>query len=313
MKEDFNDYVHGGQKLDSTILRSEDAILPIEIFLIKYVEQSAERVRQTYTPYMHQHTYFEMHIPIVGTQVYSLDGEEISVHPNEAVLFSPNTLHAIPYSSQDLRKISLGYMLLDGVEQGSLAWVRDVLYSKPFFKTQPDEWYITLLRRVFKEGSRALPGWIEAVVNLVSYLVIDIARENLPAEKSAGINQGLQRKRIESIERFIMDNISAPINNQMVAQHMYLSIRQLDRVTLSERGMTLKNLIDEIKMREARRMLLETEMGQKEIASTLGFSEASSFNRFFHRFVNTSPGRYRQQNAAKRHVEESNTQSKKGD
>lgn len=299
MREDFNDYLHGGQKLNSTILRSENSMLPIEIYSIRYVEQSTESSSKTFTPYMHQHTYFEMHVPIVGTQIYRLDDDEkVSVEPNEVVLFSPNTLHTIPYSSEDLRKLSMSFTLLEGAEEGSFAWVGRELHSMSLFKTQADEWYVTLLRRVFKEARRAQLGWTTLVVNLISQLVIDIARENLPKRKPEGVIQSLQRKRIESIERFIMDNISAPINNQMVAQHMYLSIRQLDRVTLSERGLTLKALIDEIKMREARRLLHETRMGQKEISSVLGFSEVSSFNRFFHRFENASPGAYRKQRAA---------------
>lgn len=293
MKVNTVEYLRAEQKLNATVLRGETTLLPLEIFNVRIVEQAKERVSQTYTPYMHQHTYFEMHVPIVGTQTYQLRDETISVKSNELVVFSPNTLHSIPYSSDDLQKFSLSYTLLEKIDESDFSWVGKELANRSYFMTRADPWYATVFRRIFREADMAQPGWTTLVINMVSQIIIDIARENLPAEKKLNSAQGLQRKRIESIERFIMDNISASITNQMVAEHMFLSIRQLDRVTLAERGVTLKSLIDAIKMREARRLLGKTNMEQKEISTTLGFSDVSSFNRYFRRFENLSPGAYR--------------------
>ena len=77
---------------------------------------------------------------------------------------------------------------------------------------------------------------------------------------------------------------------------MFLSIRQLDRAVMAERGVTLKRLIDDTRMSEARRLLDGDGYGaQKEISVALGFSEISSFNRYFRRFEPVSPGVYRKQ------------------
>lgn len=298
MKENFEDYLYGGVRLNEAILKSERVLLPMEIYSLQYVEQTAERRRLTFTPYMHQHTYFEMHTLIAGTQIYQFDEEKIMLHPNEVVIFSPNTLHAIPYSSDDLRKFSVGFTFLDGQEEEEFAWVVGEMRSKPCIKADANRWYVALFQRIFHEARKEGRGWTQVVLNLFAQLIIGIVRDMMPKEKSTGASHSFQRKRIESIERFILDNISAPINKQMVAQQMYLSVRQLDRVTLNERGMTLKMLIDDIKIGEARRLLKETDMRQKEIASTLGFTEVSSFSRFFHRFEHISPGDYRRRYVA---------------
>lgn len=295
MIEKKSDFLKSNQRLNATVLRSDCSPLPIEILSIRYVEQAIERVNQTYTPYMHQHTYFELHLPLVGTQTYLLRDAEVTVKPHEVVIFSPNTLHAIPYSSDDLCKLSVGYMLLDGAECGALSWVVRAFAGQRYFKTRADKRYTRLLLEIFQEGSQGLPGWPAVVMCLMTQLVVAIAREIVPGDLTEPAERDSLRKRVESIERFIQDNISAPITNRMVAQHMFLSIRQLDRAVMAERGMTLKHLIDSMRMDEARRLLTETDMELKEISVALGFSEISSFNRYFRRFEPVSPGAYRKQ------------------
>ena len=293
MKENLSNLFRAEQKLNATVLRGENTMLSLEGFNFRFVEQRKESVSSTYTPYQHQHTHFEMHMPVTGMQSYQLGEEIVTVHPFEMIIFPPHTMHAIVYSSENLQKFSASFIMLEDAQTGDFAWVGKELRSHSCLTAKADEWHGALFRRLFREAELSQPGWTTLVVNMLSQLVIDIARENLPVEKKHSDAGSLQRKRIESIERFISDNISATITDKMVAQHMYLSIRQIDRVVMAERGMTLKALIDSMKIREARRLLSETRLGQKEISTTLGFSEVSAFNRFFRRFEGVSPGIYR--------------------
>ena len=281
MKENLSNLFRAEQKLNATVLRGENTMLSLEGFNFRFVEQRKESVSSTYTPYQHQHTHFEMHMPVTGMQSYQLGEEIVTVHPFEMIIFPPHTMHAIVYSSENLQKFSASFIMLEDAQTGDFAWVGKELRSHSCLTAKADEWHGALFRRLFREAELSQPGWTSLVVNMLSQLV---------KHSDAG---SLQRKRIESIERFISDNISATITDKMVAQHMYLSVRQIDRVVLAERGMTLKALIDSMKIREARRLLAETRLGQKEISTTLGFSEVSAFNRFFRRFEGVSPGIYR--------------------
>lgn len=293
MNENLNSLLRAEQVLNATVLRGENTLLPLEGFNIRFIMQEKEHCSSTYTPYQHQHTYFEMHMPLQGMQTYQIGEETVTLKPFEIILFTPNTMHAIPYSSGDILKFSASFMLLQSPRAEEFSWVDKELFSRSYLTARADRWYEALFMRIFREADLAQPGWTTMVLNMLSQLIIDIARENLHKEKKTGDVLSLQRKRIESIERFIMNNISATITNRMVAEHMYLSIRQLDRVTMAERGMTLKALIDTMKMREARRLLAETKLGQREISTALGFSEVSAFNRYFRRFEGISPGAFR--------------------
>lgn len=299
MKENQMSFFRAEQKLNATVLRGESTLLPLEAFNFRFIEQEKEHISGTYTPYQHQHTCFEMHMLLRGSQKYQMDEEIVTLSPLETILIPPNTLHAIPYSSDDMQKFSASFILLEGGSLDDFAWVAKELCSRNYLTAKADEWHEMLFRHIFREADQSQIGWTTLVINMLSQLVIDIARENLPVEKKLNDAFSLQRKRIENIERFVLDNITAMITSKMVSEHMFLSVRQLDRVTMAERGMTLKALIDSMKMREARRLLTETQMGQSEIATILGFTESSAFNRYFRRLEGVSPGVYRNREKTK--------------
>lgn len=301
MNEYDIDYLSAEYKLNTIVMRDKNLFLPLEILSIRWVDQRTERQNQTFTPYMHQHVCFEMHMPFMGWQTYQIMGKPVSVYPDEVVLFAPNTLHSVLTNSDNLRKFSMKFNLIvpedsgEDWEDSHFFYIVRELHNRPYIKTKPNKWYLELMNRVFLEAYEEKYGWRALVLNMVSQLVIEVVRENLPKEKRYPSEEGLQRRRIESIESFIQDNISAMITKQMVAEQMFLSVRQLDRIVLAERGITLKSLIDQIKIREARRLLRETDMTQRDISISLGFTETSSFNRYFRRFESVSPGTYRKQ------------------
>lgn len=68
MKENLSNLFRAEQKLNATVLRGENTMLSLEGFNFRFVEQRKESVSSTYTPYQHQHTHFEMHMPVTGMQ-----------------------------------------------------------------------------------------------------------------------------------------------------------------------------------------------------------------------------------------------------
>ena len=100
-------------------------------------------------------------------------------------------------------------------------------------------------------------------------------------------------QRVLEAERYIHDNLNVPINCENIALAQHISIKQLNRNVRQERGMTLRELIQDIKVKEACHLLKNTNERIKTISKILAFSDESSFNRFFHEAVGDSPSEYR--------------------
>ncbi|MDD2927119.1 AraC family transcriptional regulator [Rhodoferax sp.] len=80
---------------------------------------------------------------------------------------------------------------------------------------------------------------------------------------------------------------------QAAAQHLKLSERVLAR-RLQALGLSYSQLVDQVRKDKACQAVADTDDAFASIAQTLGFSEASAFNRAFKRWTGHKPGDWRQ-------------------
>ncbi len=80
----------------------------------------------------------------------------------------------------------------------------------------------------------------------------------------------------------------------LAAQHFQLSDRVLAR-RLQALGISYTQLLDEVRKDKACQAVADTDEAFAHIAETLGFSEASAFNRAFKRWTGHKPGEWRRQ------------------
>ena len=78
-----------------------------------------------------------------------------------------------------------------------------------------------------------------------------------------------------------------------VARIAGISTQHVCRVLRRERGLTFAELLRDMRLREARRLLRESSCSMKEIAFRVGFRHASQFTRAFVGECGVSPTEYR--------------------
>jgi AraC-like DNA-binding protein len=80
---------------------------------------------------------------------------------------------------------------------------------------------------------------------------------------------------------------------EKVAEVMHVSPRTLQR-RLTQQQTTYQRLLDDVRDKTARRLLLNTDLDASEIAFLLGFDELNSFTRAFYGWQGATPVRWRQ-------------------
>lgn len=95
------------------------------------------------------------------------------------------------------------------------------------------------------------------------------------------------------VERTILDHLArgAP-SIAAVAEDLGLSTRTLTR-RLTEDQMTYRGLVEDLRHRKAKLMLVDPNLTLAEIAFLLGYSEQSSFTNAFRRWTGEAPGAWR--------------------
>lgn len=88
----------------------------------------------------------------------------------------------------------------------------------------------------------------------------------------------------------------APLHD--TASHLGVSARSLQR-HLSMIGSSYSEIVAEVRLEIACRLLTETDEHISRIALSLGYASASSFNRIFMRMMKVQPGAYRRQSGSR--------------
>lgn len=61
-------------------------------------------------------------------------------------------------------------------------------------------------------------------------------------------------------------------------------------------GENFGDFVQQLRINKAKRLLIESDISQQEIANLVGYSNSITFGRMFKRVVGMTPGEYRKQN-----------------
>lgn len=98
---------------------------------------------------------------------------------------------------------------------------------------------------------------------------------------------------LEKLSDFILRRFAENLSSAMLAAHVGLSIRTLQRITKEELNCTPTQYIHQVKLKKAAELLLTTEDTIAEISWALGFTSPAYFSMVFKKQFGLSPGEYR--------------------
>lgn len=97
---------------------------------------------------------------------------------------------------------------------------------------------------------------------------------------------------VKEIERMIAEK-NGNISLSECAEALGVHSTYIWKVLKMERNKSFSDYIEEYKLMEAKRLLLETELTVAEIAEKLNYTNAQNFIRFFNKGIGVTPGKYR--------------------
>lgn len=96
---------------------------------------------------------------------------------------------------------------------------------------------------------------------------------------------------------YLSDNIGVPFSSENIEKRFYLSYKYMAHLFKKEKGVTMQQYHNSVRMDEACRLLCSTLMSIGEIADKLGFSDVLYFSRCFRNYTGKSPSAYRKDSA----------------
>lgn len=132
--------------------------------------------------------------------------------------------------------------------------------------------------------------------SLVSAFVYQLASAYLSREKFDLIRHSSRSIEItKTFKRLLRRHYKSLKRPSEYAAKMNITVSYLTDTVRSVTGFPITYYVQQELMREAKRLLVHSDLAVKEIADALGYEDVPYFNRLFHKVTGVSPGAFRKQ------------------
>lgn len=260
-------------------------ILNIEFFLDKY---SNEMFRAGAFFYILVET---------GTAEFVVDCHSYIVGKGDMLLVAPRMSVKLMKKSSDFGTCGLCMepFFFDSLSIGSYVYKRLYNSSHTTYVLRLEDSDTVHIRKTLDLMSHYLTSDhpAEMAGSLVNFLLLQITE----IFHSQNVHPAGRVKHSDALFRLfrklLAENYRKEHELQFYADSLHISQTYLSRVIRQISGKTVNNYIAEALYTDARRLLVFTDLTVKEIAEQLGFSDQSSFRKFFKKKSETSPANFR--------------------
>ncbi len=140
----------------------------------------------------------------------------------------------------------------------------------------------------------AFQGLERFLFGIKFFMLLDSAKSELiPLNQSSPNLNERDGTRMNQVMQFLLENRFQTINLDQAAEKANLSKEAFCRFFKLRTGKTFTQYLQQLRIAEAQKLLLETDLGIAEIAFRVGYENLSYFNRSFKKLSAKSPRHYR--------------------
>lgn len=248
----------------------------------------------------HVHDQYEMYYLLKGQRSYFIKDRVYLVRQGDVVFIPKYVLHRTQFAGTiQHQRVVMNFTdsFLDRVRARSSKL--DLL--KPFYGDNPtlrlkeeDRKFLEgIIFKAIEEIKNKSDGYEMYLKALSVELLIHLARcIDKYIEVVAPVDTPMHRKIVE-ISNYIEAHYANPITLAHLSDQFYISPYYLSRVFKEISGFSFIEYLNHIRMKEAQRLLRDTEWKVTRIAEAVGFDSIAYFGRVFKETVHLSPLQYR--------------------
>src|SRR3989339_1413826 len=153
------------------------------------------------------------------------------------------------------------------------------------------------LRKAYFSSPYMRTKKIDSALQLVTFITEYFCEQN---RLSRNIRKNIKVVEINIAKEYVMANYSKPITVLEVANHVCFSENYFSRLFRSVTGESFTHYVRKIRLTEAKKLLVRTDLSITQIAHQVGFGSLQYFNNTFKILEELSPSEYRKRNKSDR-------------
>ena len=288
----------------------EDITVYVDFCSDKYFVKKGtiQERREKEGKHLHTHEFFELIYVYSGTCYCNFSGEEFCLSKGTIWIFNTQCAHSVVIPDDGstlvnilLRKSTFSSAILNMIQDNDLFldFFLKSIYdanTQPHhmqFQAQPGseiEFYIFKIILEYANQSNYRQSIMKLMLStLLTELARDYQLRSETEDKTASID-------ILNIIAYISDHYT-DVTLKSTAEHFHYSPDYISKCIYKYTGYSFLEYMKRYKLSKAEYLLLHTKLPLEQVASMVGYSQRSSFDREFKKHYSLTPSRYRSQGA----------------
>lgn len=251
---------------------------------------------------LHTHVFYELFVCKQGEVNIKTTQGDIFLSSGDIVIIPPTQAHVLKHTAKNTETYIISFLCKKAGNEDSVNLYKklaSIVNSEiHIFKNRHD--FISGIEKIVKESFLESTDNFWGALHLLE-LLLRIAKEKNDIEMKKGLNNKKGEMIPNDIERMIkLENMIGTwyLQNYQTADYakeLFISTRQLDRISIKRYGKSLHQLIVDRRLTFAEQLLLTTDLTVDTIASNAGFSSGASLYRELKKRHGVTPTQFRRQ------------------
>lgn len=242
----------------------------------------------------HVHDSYELLYLYSGERCFFINDRTFKMQAGDLCLIHPNVLHrATSEGCPECEGILLYFherFLSPNQPLHELFSIDDIYVTLPVYERTVVE---ELFQKMLHEYKTREPGYTLNLQGLTLQLLALLGRW-LKKHQAKDIHfPSPMHQKISEIARYINHHYQEDLSLESLAHRFYISPSYLSKIFKRVTNFTLIEYLNNVRVKEAKRLLLETEKKVVEIAEEVGFGSITHFGRVFKEITGHPPAYYR--------------------
>jgi len=246
----------------------------------------------------HFHSEYEIYYLIEGERYHFISDRTYHIKPGDIVFINSFNLHrtfdvGIPNHERMLIRFTKEFLKCDDELQGIIHCLFDNKHNVIRLPVTNQTTIEKLLSTMKVENQNKQTGYKTLIQSLLSELLVSVCRYVEENHFDSFEHPSEAHKRISEIAQYINTNYHHQLTLSSLSDHFFISPYYLTRIFKASTGFTIIEYLNNIRVKQAQKLLIESKLKINIIYEVCGFGSVSNFGRVFRSISGCSPINYR--------------------
>lgn len=273
----------------------------LDMVHIEHIHERSALHNFQIAPHFHDGMIQLLYLVSGGGEVF-IDGSKWQLYPQTLIVIPARHVHGFHFTPDvDGPVVTAAQLPLESLAAvaapGVLAAVRQPLVLSVSGAVRHLDALMPLFEAIERESRMHTSGEVAAGAALLLAVFVQIHRITTAMQAQEGRNPTANTRKAGQIDRFralVDTHFRERWGIERFAAEVGLSAGQLSRLCREMLGMSSIDVVNARVLHEAKRELVYSTLGIKQIAAVLGFEDDAYFGRFFRKQTGSTPSEFRQ-------------------